>query len=170
MDPFGEMWRRHEELTRNFAQLLHDDAGQVLTAIALRLSALDVPAASRAEVQALQADLDDLLERFRAAQAALGAAAVAKRGLAAGLSQLARSQGSYRVEGSGFPSWNPERSLAAFRIIEALAPRGVRVSPQSIAVSNTAPVSAYHYELARRGGLALQTSSEGNTIFIQHAD
>ncbi len=170
MDAFGELWQRHEELTRNYAKLLHDDAGQVLTAIALRLSSLDVDAAAEAEIAELQSTLDDLLERFRNAQASLGAAAVAKRGLAAGLSQLARFRGDLRVDTSQCPAWQGETALAAFRIIEALLATAISFSPQSIRLQGPKSITPYHEELARRGGLRLQTQPEGITISIQHAD
>ncbi|MCX6610113.1 MAG: histidine kinase dimerization/phosphoacceptor domain-containing protein [Acidobacteria bacterium] len=100
-EAFAELLRRHEELTQRFAQLLHDDAGQVLTSIALQLSALDGVAPD--ELETLNSTLDDLLERFREAQASLGGAVVAKRGLLAGLSQLARMKKSFRVEGDVAP-------------------------------------------------------------------
>ncbi len=170
MDAFGELWLRHEELTRSYAKLLHDDAGQVLTAIALRLSALEVDTAAATEIAALQSDLDDLLERFRVAQASLGAAAVSKRGLAAGISQLARFRGNLRVEGATCPPWQGETALAAFRVLEALEPKGVRITLQSIEAIGAAPLSAYHHELARRGNLRLRQQPEGITISIQHGD
>ncbi len=81
---FAELLARHEELTSRFAKLLHDDAGQVLTAIALRLSAIEGPADLQ-ELQELQIALDELLDRFRAAQASLGAAVIPRRGILAGL-------------------------------------------------------------------------------------
>lgn len=170
MDAFGELWQRHEELTRNYAKLLHDDAGQVLTAIALRLSSLDVDKRTEAEIAELQSTLDDLLERFRNAQASLGAAAVAKRGLAAGLSQLARMRGNLHLDSSQCPSWQGQSALAAFRIIESLEPRALSFSPQAIRLQNPKALTAYHQELALRGKLSLQAQPEGITISIQHGD
>lgn len=170
MDPFGELWRRHEELTRNYAKLLHDDAGQVLTAIALRLSSLDLEPSSRAEAAELQTLLDDLLERFRLAQASLGAAAVAKRGLPAGLSQLARFRGNLRLDSSQCPPWQGESALAAFRIVESLEPAAISFSPHALHLQNSKPLTAYQHELAVRGKLSLQPHPEGITISIQHAD
>lgn len=170
MDAFGELWQRHEELTRNYAKLLHDDAGQVLTAIALRLSSLHVDASAEAEISELQSTLDDLLERFRNAQASLGAAAVAKRGLGAGLSQLARFRGNLRVDTAQCPAWQGETALAAFRIIEALEPIALTFSAQSIRLQGPKNITPYHQELALRGKLSLQAQPEGITISIQHAD
>jgi hypothetical protein len=170
MSAFGELWRRHEELTRDYAKLLHDDAGQVLTAIALRLSSLEVTAESRAEVRELQSILDELLERFRRAQASLGAAVVAKRGLAAGLSQLARHRENLEIRAGEGPKWPLESALAAFRIIEALEPKAVMVAADRVVAAGGKKPGPYHEELAVQGNLRIRTGAEGITISIQHDD
>jgi hypothetical protein len=129
---FSLLLQRHEQLTGRFARLLHDDAGQVLTAIALRLSVLEVASNSVAEVRALQQDLDDLLERFRDAQASLGGATVAKRGLIAALSQLSRARPSLQIRGDQAPAWHSHCGHAAFCIIEELDPSIVVCSAHAL--------------------------------------
>ncbi len=170
MTAFGELWRRHEELTRGYAKLLHDDAGQVLTAIALRLSSLELSGGAGAEVRELQTILDDLLERFRRAQSSLGAAVVEKRGLAAGLSQLARWRGDLEVKAAGEVAWRGEAALAAFRIVEALEPRRVELGRERITLVGAREPGAYAEEMAKAGSLRLQRAAEGITISIQHGD
>ncbi len=170
MSAFAELWRKHEELTARFAKLLHDDAGQVLTAIALRLSALELEGEARREARELMAQLDDLLERFRAAQSSLGAAAVAKRGLAAGLSQLARSDGQLQLSGDRYPPWPPAAALAAFRVIECGGPRRVAVRADRLVAAPAFPLTALIEEFAREGGLQLRAEAEGITISIHDAD
>ncbi|GAB4371760.1 MAG: hypothetical protein OHK0021_14290 [Bryobacter sp.] len=170
MDAFDELWQRHEQLTAKFAKLLHDDAGQVLTAIALRLSCLDTSLASAGEVKELQKILDDLLERFREAQASLGAAMVAKRGLQAGLSQLARHQGGLRVSGTPGNLWQGRAALASFRIVEHLQPVEVAFAGQQILLKGARPPDAYAEELARHGACTLQSTKQGITISIRDGD
>lgn len=165
---FAELLRQHEELTQRFAQLLHDDAGQILTAIALQLSALEGVDAE--ELASLTGTLDELLERFRNAQAQLGAAVVRKRGLAAGLSQMARARGDLRVDGNPGPNWEPSTALGAFRIIEAVAPRRVVLSPAAVLCEGGQPAGDYAQILAETSGLALREGPEPNTIRIEHAN
>ena len=165
---FAELLRRHEELTQRFAQLLHDDAGQVLTSIALQLSALDGVAPD--ELATLTATLDDLLERFREAQASLGGAVVAKRGLVAGLSQLARMNKNFRVEGDVAPKWPVAAAQAAFRIVEALEPARAIISAEGVKLDGTGEVSEYVKALADAGGVLLQSGPQATTIKIYYAN
>ncbi len=167
-EAFAELLRRHEELTQRFAQLLHDDAGQVLTSIALQLSALDGVAPD--ELETLTSTLDDLLERFREAQASLGGAVVAKRGLLAGLSQLARMRKSLRVEGDDSPKWPIAAAQAAFRIIEALEPVKVVVNSEGVMLDGVGEISKYVEVLADTGLVLLQTGSQATTIRIYYAN
>ncbi len=163
-DPaFTELWARHEDLTTRFAQLLHDDAGQILTSIALQLSIIE-----HKEIASLQSTLDDLLERFRQAQAELGAAVVARRGLLAALSQLSRARKDLSVRGETAPKWPLVANQATFRIIEALAPKKVLVEMDSVRCEGCSPASAYIKELALAGGLLiLQPAPRPNTIVIK---
>lgn len=167
---FASLWRRHEELSQRFAQLLHDDAGQVLTALALRLSALEGSLDSREEIQQIQHDLDGLLERFRDAQASLGSAIVAKRGLLAALSQLARHTGTLRVEGSQAPAWPAPSAQAAFRLIESLAPSKVQIDGQELVLYSPRDTGPLELAWAAAGNLFLQPGSLPHTIKIKHAD
>ena len=162
---FTELWARHEELTTRFAQLLHDDAGQVLTSIALQLSIIE-----HNEIPSLQSILDDLLERFRQAQAELGAAVVARRGLLAALSQLSRARKDLTVQSETEPDWPLVATQATFRIIEALAPKQVLVEKDSVSCEGCSPASAYAKTLALSGGLTLQPGPRPNTIRIYHAN
>ncbi|WP_031499059.1 histidine kinase [Bryobacter aggregatus] len=163
---FEELLARHEELTRRFAQLLHDDAGQVLTSIALQLSVLEGAAAE--DVRVLQETLEDLLERFRQAQAELGGAVVEKRGLLAGLSQMARTSRSLEVYGSVAPSWPVKANQAAFRIIEALQPKRVTVNRDSVDADGN--ISPYAAAVAEAAGLTLSPGVQANTIRIKHGN
>ncbi len=165
---FAELLRQHEELTQRFARLLHDDAGQVLTSIALQLSVLD--GANAQEVETLTATLDDLLERFRVAQAGLGGAVVAGRGLQAGLSQLARLRKDFRVEGSEGPKWPVDAAQAGFRIVEALQPRKATLDRDGLVLEGVGEAGPYVSLLAEIGGLILREGPEANTIRIQHAN
>lgn len=165
---FAELLRRHEELTQSFARLLHDDAGQILTAIALELSVLE--GVEDAERTRLMATLDDLLERFRDAQAGLGAAAVAKRGLAAGLSQLARYRSDLRVEVVGVPAWPLEAQMAAFRIVESIEPQAVRVDTGELKLEGGRVLGDYERSLAESGKLSLPEVAPRTTIKICHAN
>ena len=165
-DPaFTELWARHEELTTRFAQLLHDDAGQVLTSIALQLSNIE-----HKEIALLQSTLDDLLERFRQAQAELGAAVVARRGLLAALSQLSRARKNLTVKSETAPNWPLLAIQATFRIIEALAPKQVLVEKDSVSCEGCSPASAYAEALSLAGGLTLQSGPRPTTIKIYHAN
>jgi hypothetical protein len=180
MDAFGELWERHEALTQDYARLLHDDAGQVLTAIALRLGVLGQLAGGEAaevreEVAGLQQQLDDLLERFRDAQASLGAAAVVKRGLAAGLSQLSRqrekTQGlPLRLQGSLDPRWTGRAALGAFRIIEAARPDAIVSTAGNLEFNGTLSATPYLAELARQAGLNFQANGQSITISISEVN
>ena len=165
---FAELLRRHEELTQRFAQLLHDDAGQVLTSIALQLSALEGVAPD--ELETLTATLDDLLERFREAQASLGGAVVAKRGLVAGLSQLARMKKNFRCEGDVAPKWPVVAAQAAFRIVEALEPARAIISAEGVKLDGAGEVSEYVKALADAGGVLLQSGPQATTIKIYYAN
>jgi hypothetical protein len=165
---FEELLRRHEELTQRFAQLLHDDAGQVLTSIALQLSALEGVAPE--ELETLSSTLDDLLERFRNAQASLGGAVVAKRGLLAGLSQMARMNGKFRLEGDVSPRWPVEAAQAAFRIVEALAPARAIVNAEGVKLEGAGEVSEYVKALAISGGVLLQGGPQASTVRIYYAN
>jgi len=165
---FAELLRQHEELTQRFARLLHDDAGQVLTAIALQLSALE--GVDAGELETLQGTLDELLERFRDAQAGLGGAVVAKRGLVAGLSLLARSRKGFTVMAAVSPSWPAGAMLAGFRIVEALEPSRAVVDGSGMVLEGAGAVSEYVEMLAEVGGLVIQSGPRTNTIRIQHAN
>jgi hypothetical protein len=165
---FAELLRQHEELTQRFARLLHDDAGQVLTAIALQLSALE--GVDRGELEQLNGTLDDLLERFREAQNALGGAVVAKRGLAAGLSQLARHRKGMVIEGGAGPEWPVETAQAAFRIVEALGPRRVKMEATGVVLEEPGVWGEMVEMLALVGGLRLGPGPSANTIRIEHAN
>lgn len=165
---FAELLRQHEELTQRFARLLHDDAGQVLTAIALQLSALE--GVDPAELETLNGTLDELLERFRDAQAGLGGAVVAKRGLVAGLSLLARSRKGFTVKADVPPNWPVEAMLAGFRIVEALEPARAVVEPSGMVLEGAGAVSAYVEVLAEMGGLVIQSGPRANTIRVYHAN
>ena len=167
-EAFAELLRRHEELTQRFAQLLHDDAGQVLTSIALQLSALDGVAPE--ELATLTTTLDDLLERFRDAQASLGGAVVAERGLLAGLSQLARMRKGFRVEGDVAPKWPVAAAQAAFRIVEALTPANALVNSEGVKLDGVGEISDYVKELAEAGDVLLQSGTHANTIRIYYAN
>lgn len=165
---FAELLRRHEELTQRFARLLHDDAGQVLTSIALQLSALEgVP---EGELEPLMATLDELLERFREAQNGMGAAVVAKRGLAAGLSQLARTRETLRVDGGNGPNWPVGAAQAGFRIVEAMMPARVVLDGTGMLLEGVAEAGDYVSLLAEVGGLVLRSGPRANTIRIDHAN
>jgi hypothetical protein len=165
---FAELLRQHEELTQRFAQLLHDDAGQILTSIALQLSALD--GVDPKELETLTGTLDELLERFRDAQASLGGAVVAKRGLAAGLSQLARQRGNLRVDGDDGPCWPVHAAQAGFRIVEALQPQRVVLDAQGMLLEGSGVAGDYVSSLAEVGELVLREGPRANTIRIDHAN
>jgi len=167
-EAFAELLRRHEELTQRFAQLLHDDAGQVLTSIALQLSALDGVAPDGLEI--LTSTLDDLLERFREAQASLGGAVVANRGLVAGLSQLARMKKGFRFEGDVSPKWPVAATQATFRIVEALEPAKAVVNAEGVKLDGAGEVSEYVKALADAGGVLLQSGPQATTIRIYYAN
>ncbi len=162
---FSELWERHEELTTRFAQLLHDDAGQVLTSIALQLSVIDHP-----DVARLQETLDDLLDRFRQAQASLGGAVVGKRGLSAGLSQLARARPDLHLRGEAGPNWPLLSTRAAFRVVEALTPKQILWDAESVTCDGCLAVSPYTSALAAAGGLVLHSGPRPTTIRITHAN
>ena len=165
---FAELLRQHEELTQRFAHLLHDDAGQVLTSIALQLSVLD--GVDPGELETLTGTLDELLERFRDAQASLGGAVVAKRGLAAGLSQLARMRKGMRVDGGSGPKWPAEAAQAGFRIVEALQPERVVLDGDGMLLEGTGVAGDYVSSLAEFGGLVLRQGPGANTIRIDHVN
>lgn len=159
---FAELWARHEELTTRFARLIHDDAGQVLTSIALQLAVID-----HESVPVLQETLDDLLERFRQAQADLGAAVVARRGLLAALSQLARARKDFTVHGDAVPKWPLSATQAAFRTIEGLSPSSVSVEADSVLCVGCKPVTAYVKGMAEAGNLILLPGPRPTTIRIK---
>ena len=165
---FAELLRRHEELTQRFARLLHDDAGQVLTSIALQLSVLD--GAEPTALKELMGTLDDLLERFRHAQATLGGAVVSQRGLLAGLSQLSRMRDGFRVYGDVDPQWSVACLQAAFRIVEALEPKKVTVDGQGLQLEGVNVPVAYVIMLAESSGLMLKSGPQANTIKICHVN
>jgi signal transduction histidine kinase len=166
-EAFAELLRRHEELTQRFATLLHDDSGQVLTAIALELSVIEgIDPEGR---QRLLAALEDLLERFRTTQASLGAAVVASRGLAAGLSLLARSRPGLRVHSLSLPAWPTAMQLAAFRLVEALAPAAVHLSTSGLELHSPQPLTPYAEALAASASLQLTSTANPHTIKVCHA-
>ncbi len=167
-EAFAELLRRHEELTQRFARLLHDDAGQILTSIALQLSVLE--GAPPAETRTLIETLDELLDRFRLAQANLGAAVIPKRGLLAALSQLARMRNDFRVDGNITPAWPIESSQAAFRIVEALMPKRAIVDENGLKLEDAAAISAYVRALAEVGNLSIQEELQETTIRIYNAN
>jgi len=165
---FAELLRQHEELTQRFARLLHDDAGQVLTSIALQLSVLE--GVDAGELETLTSAFDDLLERFRDAQGALGGAVVASYGLQAGLSQLARTRKDLRIEGSVGPIWPVEAAQAGFRIVEAARPVRVWIDAQGMTLEGVKEAGDYVSLLAEVGGLVLHEGPRANTIRIDHAN
>lgn len=167
-EAFAELLRRHEELTQRFARLLHDDAGQILTSIALQLSVLE--GAPPAETRTLIETLDELLERFRLAQSNLGAAVIPRRGLLAALSQLARMRPDFRVDGDQAPAWPVESSQAAFRIVEALAPKRAIVDAKGLQLEGAAALSAYERTLAAIGNLSIHEEPQAITIGIYYAN
>ncbi len=167
-DAFADLLRRHEELTQRFARLLHDDAGQILTSIALQLSALE--GAPPKETRILIETLDELLERFRLAQSSLGAAVIPKRGLLAALSQLARMRTDFRVDGNLAPAWPLESSQAAFRIVEALSPKRAVLDAKSLQLEGVSALTAYVQTLAAIGNLSIHDGPQANTIRIYHAN
>ncbi len=165
---FAELLRRHEELTQRFAKLLHDDAGQVLTSIALQLSVLD--GAAPGEVERLNATLDELLDRFRDTQASLGGAVIQKRGLLAGLWQLARMRTNFTIVGEVAPKWPVEAQQAAFRIVEAITPSKAEVNLESVRLDGVGETGDYIAALAEAGGLSLQKGPQPHTIRIYHVN
>jgi hypothetical protein len=165
---FAELLRRHEELTQRFSRLLHDDAGQILTAIALRLSALDgVPPAELAE---LNSALDDLLDRFRAAQNSLGASVVQRRGLASGLSLWRQTRPEVRLTGLCGAEWTPLEQLGIFRIIEALEPYAIHCRPFFIELEHARNPGDCEQMIARLAGLSIESAPDTHTIKICHAN
>jgi hypothetical protein len=166
---FSELLARHEELTSRFAKLLHDDAGQVLTAIALRLSVLEVAPGVDAEVKELQKDLDDLLERFRLAQAELGGAVVPKRGLMAAFSQLKRMNPALQILGETAPPWSGTQAQCAFRIVEELNPLRLICGPaalQCTLAGRSAELPSLVSALAEAGGLRIDWKANGASLGI----
>ncbi|MFN7542193.1 MAG: hypothetical protein ACK5TN_05310 [Acidobacteriota bacterium] len=165
---FAELLRRHEELTQRFSRLLHDDAGQILTAIALRLTALEgVPPGELAD---LTSALDELLDRFRAAQNFLGASVVRQRGLAAGLSLWRHTRPETRITGLCDAEWTPLEQLAIFRIIEALEPHAIHCHPFSIELKHARSLGDYEQMIAQLASLSIESAPNAHTIKIGHAN
>lgn len=165
---FAELLRRHEELTQRFAQLLHDDAGQILTSIALQLSVLE--GVDPAEREPITSTLDELLDRFREAQASLGGAVIKKRGLAAGLSQLAKMRKEFRIVGDLMPKWPLAAQQAAFRIVEALESSRAELNADGIWLHGVGKIGEYVAALAETGGLSIQKGPQARTIRIYHVN
>lgn len=142
----------------------------MLTAIALRLSALEVPAEARTEIQELQSYLDELLDRFRLAQSSLGSAVIPRRGLAAALSHWRRLRGDMQIQGQDWPAWPVPASTACYRIVEHLQPSLLEVNSSQVLLHPRRESDDYVAALAAHGDLTLEASASPRTIRIIHAD
>jgi hypothetical protein len=168
--PFSALFELREQDAQRFAKLLHDDAGQMLTAIALRLSALEVPPEARVEIQELQSYLDELLDRFRLAQSSLGSAVIPRRGLAAALSHWRRLRGDMQIQGVDWPVWPVSTATACYRIVEHLQPSLIEVNSSEVLLYPRRESDDYVAALAAYGDLTLEASTSPRTIKIIHAD
>lgn len=167
---FSTLFELREKDAQRFAKLLHDDAGQMLTAIALRLSALEVSGEARTEIQELQSYLDELLDRFRLAQSSLGSAVIPRRGLAAALSHWRRLRGDLEIQGEDWPAWPVAASTACFRLVEHLEPALLEATKDSLTLHPRKEIDAFALALAAHGDLSLQSGPSPRTIKIIHAD
>jgi len=167
---FSVLFALREKDAQGFSQLLHDDAGQMLTAIALRLSALEVPDAARAEIIELQVYLDELLDRFRLAQNALGSAVIPRKGLAAALSHWRRLRGDLEIRGKEWPSWPTASATACFRIVENLEPALLDTSSEGLVLHPRKELDVYVEAIAAYGELSLHADAAARTIKITHAN
>ena len=110
------------------ARMLHDDAGQVLSAIGLHLDVLrtDLTAEQSGQVVEIQKLLEHVISRIRAASQALHANVVERAGLGFALEQLVgrvrdKAVGiSVRLLVTPGERWPNEPAHAAYRIVEAL--------------------------------------------------
>jgi len=110
------------------ARMLHDDAGQVLSAIGLHLDVLrsDLTAEQSGQVVEIQKLLEQVISRIRAASQALHANVVERAGLGFALEQLvgrARDKAvglTIRLQVTPGERWPNEPAHAAYRIVEAL--------------------------------------------------
>lgn len=167
---FSTLFEMREKDAQRFAKLLHDDAGQMLTAIALRLSALEVSGEARTEIQELQSYLDELLDRFRLAQSSLGSAVIPRRGLAAALSHWRRLRGDLEIQGDDWPAWPVAAATACFRLVEHLTPALLEVRKHSLTLHKHKEIDTFAQALAAHGDLSLQSGPAARTIKITHAD
>ncbi len=110
------------------ARMLHDDAGQVLSAIGLHLDVLrsDLTAEQSGQVVEIQNLLEQVIGRIRAASQALHANVVERAGLGFALEQLvgrAREKAvgvKIRLQVTPGERWPNEPAHAAYRIVAAL--------------------------------------------------
>ena len=110
------------------ARMLHDDAGQVLSAIGLHLDVLrgDLTAEQSGQVVEIQKLLEYVISGIRAASQALNANVVERAGLGFALEQLvgrARDKAvgvTIRLLVTPGERWPNEPAHAAYRIVEAL--------------------------------------------------
>ena len=118
------------------ARMLHDDAGQVLSAIGLHLDVLrgDLTPEQSAQVVDMQKLLEMVIGRIRAASQALHVNVVERAGLGFALEQLASKA---REKGSGITvqlqiapgeRWPNEPAHAAYRIVAELIENAMRHS------------------------------------------
>lgn len=118
------------------ARMLHDDAGQVLSAIGLHLDVLkgDLTPEQRAQVVDIQKLLELVITRIRAASQALHVNVVERAGLGFALQQLATKA---REKGTGMTvqlqvapgeRWPNEPAHAAYRIVSELMENSMRHS------------------------------------------
>ncbi len=118
------------------ARMLHDDAGQVLSAIGLHLDVLrsDLTPEQSAQVVDIQKLLEMVIGRIRAASQALHVNVVERAGLGFALEQLASKA---REKGSGIAvqlqiapgeRWPNDPAHAAYRIVAELIENAMRHS------------------------------------------
>jgi len=129
----GLLAEREAEQTK-VARMLHDDAGQVLSAIGLHLDVLrsDLTAEQSGQVVEIQKLLEQVISRIRAASQALHANVVERAGLGFALEQLvgrARDKAvgvTVRLQVTPGERWPNEPAHAAYRIVEALLANALR--------------------------------------------
>jgi signal transduction histidine kinase len=117
--------RGQEDERKRLAQALHDGAGQVLTAIALRLgvAARTAPAGLSAQIEESRELAEGVLEDLRRLTHDLRPAALDRLGLSVALAELARTSSTpelaptFRSDAAGEPA--PEVAIALYRIAQA---------------------------------------------------